>query len=202
MMLLARAITQKLSTPTINCLCSSSNTRNQVVIQDGRVDIQTKNAGYGGNGNKNTGRQNRNEMDQLRIMKVIRLFSILYKLSQIQERQMFNVITAMTKHYARDCQKLRVRNAKYFREQMLLAMKDEDGSNLNDEENHFMLDSSFRDERLEELTAAVIMMARIQPADDNTMTEPTYDAKAVSELLIMNKIIKGSHKEILKKTSL
>ncbi|GKC21494.1 hypothetical protein Tco_1023644, partial [Tanacetum coccineum] len=37
------------------------NTRNQAVIQDGRVDIQTKNAGYGGNSNKIVGRQNRNQ---------------------------------------------------------------------------------------------------------------------------------------------
>nr|GEW24541.1 hypothetical protein [Tanacetum cinerariifolium] len=44
MMLLAQAITQKFSTPTNNCLCTSLNTRNQDVIQDGRVDIQTKNA--------------------------------------------------------------------------------------------------------------------------------------------------------------
>ncbi|GJT65201.1 hypothetical protein Tco_1016681 [Tanacetum coccineum] len=39
---------------------------------------------------------------------------------------------------------------------MLLAMKDEAGSNLNDEENDFMLDNSFGDETLEELTAAEI----------------------------------------------
>ncbi|GJR79365.1 hypothetical protein Tco_0150150 [Tanacetum coccineum] len=49
MMLLARAVTQKFSTPTNNHLRTTSNTRNQAVIQDGRVDIQTKNAGYGGN---------------------------------------------------------------------------------------------------------------------------------------------------------
>ncbi|GKC09236.1 hypothetical protein Tco_1000846 [Tanacetum coccineum] len=61
MMLLARAITQKFSTPTNNRLHTSSNIRNQVVVQDGRVDIQTKNAGYGGNGNMNVGRQNRNQ---------------------------------------------------------------------------------------------------------------------------------------------
>ncbi|GJR73115.1 hypothetical protein Tco_0085480 [Tanacetum coccineum] len=61
MMLLAREITQKFSTPTNNRLCTSSNTRNQVVIQDGRVDIQTKNIGYGGNGNMNAGRQNINQ---------------------------------------------------------------------------------------------------------------------------------------------
>ncbi|GJR85116.1 hypothetical protein Tco_0209127 [Tanacetum coccineum] len=56
MMLLARAISQKFSTPTNNRLRVSSNTRNQAVVQDGRVDIQTKNAGYGGNANKNAGR--------------------------------------------------------------------------------------------------------------------------------------------------
>ncbi|GKA46967.1 hypothetical protein Tco_0739850 [Tanacetum coccineum] len=56
MMLLARAISQKFSTPTNNRLHISSNTRNQTVVQDGRVDIQTKNAGYGGNANKNAGR--------------------------------------------------------------------------------------------------------------------------------------------------
>ncbi|GJT97508.1 hypothetical protein Tco_1093026 [Tanacetum coccineum] len=59
-------------------------------------------------------------------------------------------------HYARDCQKPRVRDAKYFREQMLLAMKDEFGSNLKDEENDFMLDNSYRDETLEELTVAAV----------------------------------------------
>ncbi|GJU98952.1 hypothetical protein Tco_1328223 [Tanacetum coccineum] len=56
-----RAIIQKFFTPTNNHLRTSSSTRNQVVIHDGRVDSQTKNAGYGGNGNKNTGRQNRNQ---------------------------------------------------------------------------------------------------------------------------------------------
>ncbi|GJS40975.1 hypothetical protein Tco_0566018 [Tanacetum coccineum] len=61
MMLLARAITQKFSTPTNNRLRTSSNIRNQDVIHDGRVDIQTKNASYGGNGNRNAGRQNRNQ---------------------------------------------------------------------------------------------------------------------------------------------
>ncbi|GJU00448.1 hypothetical protein Tco_1110786 [Tanacetum coccineum] len=35
---------------------------------------------------------------------------------------------------------------------------------------------------LEELTTAVIMMARIQPADGNAVTELTYDAKAVNEV--------------------
>ncbi|GKA92779.1 hypothetical protein Tco_0814704 [Tanacetum coccineum] len=51
----------KFSTPTNNSLCTLSNPRNQAVIRDGKVDIQTKNAGYGGNGNRNAGRQNMNQ---------------------------------------------------------------------------------------------------------------------------------------------
>ncbi|GJW49504.1 hypothetical protein Tco_0090855 [Tanacetum coccineum] len=58
-MLLARAITQRYSTPTNNRLRTSSNTMNQAVIHDGWVDIQSKNVGYAGNGNTNAGRQNR-----------------------------------------------------------------------------------------------------------------------------------------------
>ncbi|GJY33971.1 retrovirus-related pol polyprotein from transposon TNT 1-94 [Tanacetum coccineum] len=157
MMLLARAITQKFSTPTNNCLCTSSNTINQAVIQDGRVDIQTKNASYDGNGNRNAGRKNKN--------------------------QAFNCYNCNEKGlYARDCQKPRVHDAKYFREQMLLAIKDEVGSNLKDEENDFMLNNSYGDETLEELTVAVMMMARIQPTDGNAKTVPSYDAKVVSKV--------------------
>ncbi|GJU01272.1 hypothetical protein Tco_1111610 [Tanacetum coccineum] len=61
MMLLARAITQHFSTPTNNRLRTLSNTRNEAVIQDGRVDIQSKNVGYVGHGGKNAGRLNENQ---------------------------------------------------------------------------------------------------------------------------------------------
>ncbi|GJU57895.1 putative ribonuclease H-like domain-containing protein [Tanacetum coccineum] len=58
-------------------------------------------------------------------------------------------------HYARDCPKPKVLDAKYFREHMLLALKDEAGGTLNEEENDFMLDNAYGDETLEELTVAV-----------------------------------------------
>ncbi|GJV10919.1 hypothetical protein Tco_1352460 [Tanacetum coccineum] len=61
MMLLAQAITQHYSASTNNRLRTSSNTRNQAVIQDGCVDIQNNIIGYAGNGNKNVGRTNRNQ---------------------------------------------------------------------------------------------------------------------------------------------
>nr|GEU98273.1 hypothetical protein [Tanacetum cinerariifolium] len=63
MMLLARAITQHYSTLMNNRLCMSSKTMNQAMIQDGRVDIQSKNVGYARNGNKNAGRTNMNQSD-------------------------------------------------------------------------------------------------------------------------------------------
>nr|GEX90092.1 hypothetical protein [Tanacetum cinerariifolium] len=63
-------------------------------------------------------------------------------------------------HYARECQKPKVRDAKYFREQMLLAMKDEAGRNLTNEENDFMLENSYGED-LEELTVAVMLMAQL-----------------------------------------
>ncbi|GJR41331.1 retrovirus-related pol polyprotein from transposon TNT 1-94 [Tanacetum coccineum] len=185
MMLLARAITQKFSTPTNNRLCTSSNTRNQAVIKDGRVDIQTKNVGYGGNGNRIAGRKNRNqafnagtgndESNQI-VQRVPRTELNPGKAN-------VHCYNCNEKgHYAGNCHKPSVRDAKYFREQMLLAMKDEAGSNLKDEENEFMLDNSYGDETLEELTAAVIMMARIPSVDDNVASEPSYDAKVVSEV--------------------
>ncbi|GJU50859.1 retrovirus-related pol polyprotein from transposon TNT 1-94 [Tanacetum coccineum] len=73
-------------------------------------------------------------------------------------------------HYARDFQKPKVSNAKYFREQMLLAMKDEAGSHVSNEENDFMLDNAYGEELLDELTASVMLMARLQPADETTDT--------------------------------
>ncbi|GJR48465.1 hypothetical protein Tco_1316568 [Tanacetum coccineum] len=112
MMLLVREITQRYSTPTNNHLRTSSNTRNQAVIQDGRVDIQSKNVGYAGN-----------------------------------------------------------------------------GGNLNEEENNFMLDNHYEDDSLEELNASVIMMAHIQPADNNDDTKIKHDSKTISEYQIDYSII-------------
>ncbi|GJU45940.1 hypothetical protein Tco_1203206 [Tanacetum coccineum] len=95
----------------------------------------------------------------MEMMTTITLFSVHRELSQIKER-----------------------------EQILCAMKDEDGSKLNNEENGFMLDTSFDDETIEELTAAVMLMARIQPTDGNAKTVPSYDAKADSEVNASSKV--------------
>nr|GEU74994.1 putative reverse transcriptase domain-containing protein [Tanacetum cinerariifolium] len=69
-------------------------------------------------------------------------------------------------------EKPKVHDAKYFREQMLLAMKVKAGSNLNNEENNFMLDNSYG-EKLEELTTSIMLMAQLQPTDDNAKNVPS-----------------------------
>ncbi|GJY35066.1 hypothetical protein Tco_0420444 [Tanacetum coccineum] len=78
---------------------------------------------------------------------------------------------------------------------MLLAMKDEAGSNLNNEENDFMLDTSYGEETMEELTAVVMLIARIQPADGNAETVPSYDAKAISKINASSKVHEQMHHE-------
>ncbi|GJX78473.1 hypothetical protein Tco_0326622 [Tanacetum coccineum] len=52
MLLLARAITKNFSTLTNNRLRTSSNTRNQAIIQGERVNIQSRNSGNAGRNNR------------------------------------------------------------------------------------------------------------------------------------------------------
>ncbi|GKA00131.1 hypothetical protein Tco_0672681 [Tanacetum coccineum] len=86
------------------------------------------------------------------------MVEMLTRMQEKTELKGFNVGNAG--HYARECQKPKFHDAKYFREQMLLAMKDEARSNLSNEENDFMLDTSY-EEDLEELTAIVHASSKI-----------------------------------------
>nr|GFC11986.1 hypothetical protein [Tanacetum cinerariifolium] len=63
MMLLARAITQHLWTPTDNRLHTSSNMRNQA-LQDGQVDIQGKSSGFDESSSRNARNKGRNSRNQ------------------------------------------------------------------------------------------------------------------------------------------
>ncbi|GJT20420.1 hypothetical protein Tco_0890357 [Tanacetum coccineum] len=137
MMLLARAISQKFSTPTNNRLPVSSNIRNQAV---GETELKGLIAG------------DESKSDYLGLF---------------QETESYS------------------RKADVHRNKCWLAMKDGAGSNLSNEENDFMLDTSYGEE-LEELTAAAMLMARLQPTDENAETVPSYDAKAVSQFVENN----------------
>nr|GEV67246.1 hypothetical protein [Tanacetum cinerariifolium] len=129
MLLLARAISQNFSNSTNNRLRTSSNTKNQVIIQGDRVNIQRRNSG----------------------------------------------------HYARNCPKPRVQDSKYFMEQMLLAKQDEAGVILIDEQNDFLFADASRLEEIEDLSANICLMARIQLTNNTSDAGPSYDSAFISK---------------------
>ncbi|GJT33277.1 putative reverse transcriptase domain-containing protein [Tanacetum coccineum] len=144
MLLLARAITQKFSNPTNNHLRTSSNTRNQAIIQGDRVNIQSKNSG-----NNSTVQCNN---------------------------------CSGKGHYARNCPKPRVRDSKYFMEQMLLGKQDEAGVILTDEQNDFLFTDASWMEEIEELSANIWLITRIQPANKSSDAGPSYESAFISEV--------------------
>ncbi|GJW53590.1 retrovirus-related pol polyprotein from transposon TNT 1-94 [Tanacetum coccineum] len=85
-------------------------------------------------------------------------------------------------HYARNCPKPRVRDSKYFMEQMLLAKQDEAGIILTDEQNDFLFADASRMEEIKELSANICLMARIQPADHTSDDGPSYESAFISEV--------------------
>ncbi|GKB31901.1 reverse transcriptase domain-containing protein [Tanacetum coccineum] len=159
MMLLARAITQRYSTPTNNRLRSSSNIRNQVVVQADKVNIQRRNV-------RNDGRIAR------------RSYNV-----QDESAEGSNCYNCSVKgHYTRDCPKPRVRDSKYFMEQKLLAKKDEARVILSNEQNDFLIADTAQLEEIEELSENICMMAKIQPANINSDEGPSYDSAFISEV--------------------
>ncbi|GJV43340.1 hypothetical protein Tco_1427876 [Tanacetum coccineum] len=76
----------------------------------------------------------------------------------------------------------RVCDSKYFMEQILSAKQDEAGVILNDGQNDFLFADASRMEEIEELSANIYLMARIQPADQNSDDEPSYESAFVSEV--------------------
>ncbi|GJY64111.1 retrovirus-related pol polyprotein from transposon TNT 1-94 [Tanacetum coccineum] len=161
MMLLAKAITQHYSTPTNNCLHASSNTHNQVYVQDGCVNVQSKNVGNAGNAGRNTGRvvgNSRNATygqqangNNATVQRVPRAST---NSQNTQNVQCYNCNEKG--HYARVCPKPKVRDSNYFKEQMLLAKKDK-------------------------LNATCIMMARLQSDKNDYDDGPSYDSDFANE---------------------
>ncbi|GJR15174.1 retrovirus-related pol polyprotein from transposon TNT 1-94 [Tanacetum coccineum] len=182
MLLLARAITQKFSTPTNNRLRTSSNTRNQAIIQGDRVNIQSRNSG-------NAGRNNRRAYVQEEIVEGSNAPNETGNVQRtLRTSSSGNTSTVQCYncsgkgHYARNCPKPRVRDSKYFMEQMLLAKQDEAGVILTDEQNDFLFADASRMEEIEELSANICLMARIQPADNTSDAGPSYDSAFISEV--------------------
>ncbi|GKA55619.1 retrovirus-related pol polyprotein from transposon TNT 1-94 [Tanacetum coccineum] len=182
MLLLAKAITQNFSNPTNNRLRASSNTRNQAIIQGDRVNIQSRNSG-------NTGRNNRRAYVQEEVVEGMNAPNETGNVQRtLRTPSSGNTSTVQCYncsgkgHYARNCPKPRVRDSKYFMKQMLLAKQDEAGVILTDEQNDFLFADASRMEEIEELSANICLMARIQPADHTSDDGPSCESAFISEV--------------------
>ncbi|GJY38727.1 integrase, catalytic region, zinc finger, CCHC-type containing protein [Tanacetum coccineum] len=149
---------------------------NQTVVQGDRVNSQSRNSG-------NVRRNNRPAYVQ---EEVVEGMNATYETANVQRivrtptpgntstGQCYN--RGGKGHYARNCPKPRIHDSKYFMEQMLLAKQDEAGVILTDEQNDFLFADASRMEEIEELRANICLMARIQPADQNSDDEPSYES--------------------------
>ncbi|GKB92661.1 retrovirus-related pol polyprotein from transposon TNT 1-94 [Tanacetum coccineum] len=182
MLLLARAITKNFSNPTNNRLRTSSNTRNQAIIQGDRVNIQSRNSG---NTRRNTrctyvqeevvkGSNSQNETET--VQRTLRTSSA----GNATTVQCYNY--SGKGHYARNCPKPRVRDSKYFMEQMLLAKQDEVGVIITDKQNDFLFADASMMEEIKEISANIWLMAMIQPANNTSDTGLSYDSSFISEV--------------------
>ncbi|GJS80212.1 retrovirus-related pol polyprotein from transposon TNT 1-94 [Tanacetum coccineum] len=182
MLLLTRSITSNFSNPTNNRLRTSSNTRNQAIIQGDRVNIQSRNSGNTGRNTRRAyvheevveGSNTQNETGN--VQRTLRTSSS----GNNSTVQCYNC--SGKGQYARNCPKPRVHDSKYFMEQMLLAKQDEAGVILTDEHNDFLFADASRMEEIEELSANICFMARIQPADNTSDAGPSYDSAFISEV--------------------
>ncbi|GJX04709.1 gag-pol polyprotein [Tanacetum coccineum] len=121
MILLARAITQCFSNPTNNRLHTSSNTRNQAIVQGDKVNIQSKNS-------RNDGRNIRRSYVQEEIIKGNNVQNDAGNIQRTLRTSSSGTTTNVQcyncsekGHYACNYPKPRVQDLKYFMEQMLLA---------------------------------------------------------------------------------
>jgi hypothetical protein len=149
--LIARAFS-KFSNKTNNRQLSSSNTRNQVVVHDGRVEIQNRNFGRSGSGgssgnfrngqrfnnngngqkfNNNGGFRNNSGASQHRS-----------DIVETRNSNSGNVVWCYNcnekGHIATACPKLRTRGSKFHKQALLMALQDEKGGHLTEQENNFM----------------------------------------------------------------
>nr|GFB51917.1 hypothetical protein [Tanacetum cinerariifolium] len=145
MILLDQAITQNFSNPTNKRLRTSSNTRNRAVIQGDQVNIQSRNSGNAGRNNKRAYVQEEvvegsNETGN--VQRTLRNSSS----GITSTAQCYNC--SGKGHYARNYPKPRVRDSKYFMEQILLARQDEARVILIDEPNDFLFADASRMEEI------------------------------------------------------
>ncbi|GJT87080.1 retrovirus-related pol polyprotein from transposon TNT 1-94 [Tanacetum coccineum] len=155
---------------------------NQAIVQADRVNIRSRNSG-------NDGRNTRRSYVQEEIIKGNNVQNDVGNTQRNLRTtssgssanvQCYNCSEKV--HYARNCPKPKVRDSKYFMEQMLLAKQDEAGVTLTDEHTDFLVADATRMEEIKELSANICLMTRIQPANIDSDAGPSYDSAFLSEV--------------------
>ncbi|GJS46057.1 retrovirus-related pol polyprotein from transposon TNT 1-94 [Tanacetum coccineum] len=182
MILLAHTITQRFYNPTNNRLHTSSNTRNQAIVQADKVNIQSRNSDNDGRNTRRSYVQeeiiegNNVQNDAGNIQRTLRTTSS----ATVVNFQCYNC--SEKGHYSRNCPKPRVQDSKHFMEQMFLAKQDKAEVTLTDEHNHFLVTDATKMEEIKELSMNICLMAKIQPTNIDSDAGPSYDSAFLSKV--------------------
>ncbi|GJR96923.1 hypothetical protein Tco_0269097 [Tanacetum coccineum] len=152
MILLACAITQNFSNPINNRLRTSSNTKNQVIVQGDRANIQSRNS-------DNDGRNTRCSYVQEEVIKGTNVHN--------DARNIHRTLRTTSLGTAANVQCYNC---------------SEKGVILTNEQNYFLFSDASRMEEIKEISANMCLMARIQPTNINSEAGPFYNSAFLSEV--------------------
>ncbi|GJT17319.1 hypothetical protein Tco_0876025 [Tanacetum coccineum] len=133
-------------------LCTSSNTKNEAIVQDDRVNIQSRNFG-------NDGRNTRHLYIQEEIIK-----------GNNVHNDAGNIQRTLRTMSSRSATNVQCYNCS------------EKGVTLTDEQNDFLVADATRMEEIEELSANICLMARIQPPNIDYDAGLSYDYEFLNEV--------------------
>ncbi|GKA39305.1 integrase, catalytic region, zinc finger, CCHC-type containing protein [Tanacetum coccineum] len=170
---------------------------NQAIIQGDRVNIQSRNSGNGRRNNRRAyvqeeiGEGSNAPNETGNVQRTLRTSSS----GNTSTVQCYN--SSEKGHYARNCPKQRVRDSKYYMEQMLLAKQDEAGVILTDEQNDFLFADASRMEEIKELSANICLNWPMEPTQPIILLDvggPSFDSAFISE--VQSSCIKENKEQI------
>nr|GEV58111.1 hypothetical protein [Tanacetum cinerariifolium] len=113
---------------------------------------------------------------------MLETYKELFELRLHELHQMFNATTVVRKVIMLIIVQSYEFEIQYLMKQILIAKHDEAGVIITDEQNDFLFADASRMEEIEELSANICLMARIQPTNFDSDEGPSYDYAFLSEV--------------------